>query len=168
MAERHWLAVAVACTLIAAGIALKLDRYQTPAADHDAAFEARLVSAAADAGWRRRDEPERHGEAFRLMTFHKQGCQTVLRLAVIGTTDGLHSYLVRTYGEDVRYLQHGELVERPSALTYQAREAAKVIGRTVGLVSAAPTPLVAVINGAQAGVDCRGPAASNWRQFLNS
>ena len=170
MTSRHSIVAFLAVAAIIGGIALKVERYAAPRPAPGAGFEARQMEVMVRYGWHKADDAESHGNAFRLLKLNKAGCANAVRLAVIGTTDGLDAYLRQQYGDDIAYLQHGQVFDRPDMIAYQFHEAKRIVVRAVGF-KAGPRgiPIIALIGAsAGAGTPCAGPASANWTEVFNS
>ena len=168
MATRSQVLIGTFVFLLIVGLGLKVLRYATPPQRMDATFDTKLTDFLLRSGWERQPpEPGTENSAVQILTFQKDGCQTPLRVSIVGTTSGLESYLRQTYGDDLAFVQHGRVAPHPSLLRYQihqtwARLRAIVAGRTPqGLPILAITPAPKT-----ARAQCTGPTVNEWWDFF--
>ena len=158
---------------LATALGLKVLRYTDPPQRMDQAFETRLDGLLTGEGWQRQpQDPETRNSAVQIITFKKQGCTEPLRVSIVGTTSGLESFLRQKFGDDLAFVQHGTVRDRPSLLHYQVMrnwQAAKAFLTGTTLTS---QPILAVIpapkkatNFAPSPEPCTPPAVQFWQRL---
>lgn len=157
----------VAVLVVCLALGFKWLRYTAPTERMDTTFETRLTKYLSDQGWQaQHDDAQPKNSAVEIIAFDKPGCESPLRVSIVGTTSGLESYLRQTFGEDLAFVQHGAVFERPSLLRFQI---VKTWNNLVAAISGRPSeqrPILAVIPAPKRlSTACDGPSQAQWEAF---
>lgn len=155
-------------TAVASGLmvaaAAKAIRY-TDVASIDATESLdRVASLLAEAGWRLElDRGRGPAYTYRSAVFAKEGCPSDLEIAVLGSSGELVSLVFSDLGEDVIFIQAGEMRSRPSTIAYRMETAQRAAFGMLGRPTPPQHPILAVAPGTVG--PCAAPPSSLWQQL---
>jgi hypothetical protein len=163
------LACGVGVLLVVGGIVLKLVRYLEVGSPNGEAMVTQLTGFVETHGWQADlSAPIERSGSLTVLTYQKSGCDRPLKLALLGSTDGLDSYLRQRFGDGLYYIQNNERRARPSMLRFHLNAAAAIVRQALGGAASIRQQIFAVVPPQSgSGTPCRAPNMSAWQQNLN-